>query len=147
MRPVRLVRIAAEAEGIRLRRMARRMAFRAAYGVLAAIFLCVALLVGHGALYLWLNRLVGPLHAALIVLAVDVVLVVIFGLLAANSSESQEERDARQVREQAREQLLRSTATFAVLPTLARLLGKRHVYGLTLAALTAQFFGLPTRRR
>lgn len=56
LRPLRLARIAAEAEGLRLRYVAQRTATRGIVGVIALIFVLAALGFFHIALWFWLRR-------------------------------------------------------------------------------------------
>ncbi|MBO0709920.1 MAG: hypothetical protein J2P47_01435, partial [Acetobacteraceae bacterium] len=86
MRTLRLARIAAEAEGLRLRRMARRRGIQVAEGVVAVTFLCFGLMAAHFAGFLALIKVVAPLAAALIVFGVDLLLTLIFALLAMRST-------------------------------------------------------------
>ncbi|MBV9653722.1 MAG: hypothetical protein JOZ42_04070, partial [Acetobacteraceae bacterium] len=65
MRPVRLARIAAEAETLRWRRIARRTAIRAVFAVLLLIFVISALAMLHLVGWLWAANHFGPVQAAL----------------------------------------------------------------------------------
>ena len=59
MRTLRLARIAAEAEGLRLRRMAQRTAIRLAIGLIALFFLFCAFAIFHVGVWFWLRDAVG----------------------------------------------------------------------------------------
>ena len=82
MRAVRLAKVAAQAEGLRLRRLVRRLAKRAAFGAVAAAFGLAALVLLHVLVFLALVDFAGMLGfwAALIVLGLDVVFAGLFGL-------------------------------------------------------------------
>ena len=64
MRTLRLARIAAQAEGLVLRRHLRRVIVQAILGAVAAIFLICALALAHFAGWLALVRVVAPVWAA-----------------------------------------------------------------------------------
>lgn len=110
-------------------------------GVVAAVFL-IGMLVGvHVAAALALVQYVPAWEAALIVAAVDLVVAIIFGLLAMRDTPSVVEREALQVRVAAQQQLLETAALTTLIGPLLRLVGTRKVYGLALAALTARYLG------
>ncbi len=103
MRPVRLVRIAAEAEGVRLRGLATRMVVRLVCAVIALVFVIAALTFGHIAAWYGLRQdlgfsfyqTTGALGGA------DLLIAAILGYYAARSTPSRIERDALEVRKQA----------------------------------------------
>jgi hypothetical protein len=136
MRVLRLARIAAEAEVLRLRRIAVRTGFRAAYGVLALIFVIAALCFLHVALWLFLTRHVGPVGGALIVVGVDLLVAVIFGALAARSGPDKIEQEAIQIRQTAIQQMKRSLTLMMMLVPVTRRLRQRGTVGKALASLT-----------
>jgi hypothetical protein len=121
MRPLRLARIAAEAEGLRLRYAAKRAATRAIIGVIALAFLLGAVTFCHFAIWFWLRRSWEPPSAALIMAGGDLVLALAFGLLAARSSPSQIEREALEVRKRALESATSGLAVSAIATQLLRL--------------------------
>jgi hypothetical protein len=139
MRALRLARIAAQAEGLVLRRHFRRVIVQAILGGVAAIFLICALALAHFAGWLALVRVVAPVWAALIVFGVDMVLGAILGLLAMRSTPDRIEREAIQVRDQAKQQLAIAAATASTFAPIARLLGLRHVSGLVIGALATRY--------
>ncbi len=140
MRTLRLARIAAEAEGLRLRAMVRRRANQAVLGVVAAVFAVCALALAHFAGWLALVMVVRPLYAALILLGIDVVSALILGFLASRSVPNAAELEATQVRDQAKHQLVVATATAAALGPIARALGLRGLPGLIVGALANRYF-------
>ncbi|MBV8400025.1 MAG: hypothetical protein JOZ58_25925 [Acetobacteraceae bacterium] len=136
MRVLRLARIAAEAEVLRLRRIAVRTGFRAAYGVLALVFVIAALCFLHVALWIFLVRFVGPVGAALIVVGVDLLIAVIFGALAARSAPDKIEQEAIQIRRTAVSQMKRSLTLMAAMVPVTRQLRRRGTVGKAIASLT-----------
>jgi uncharacterized membrane protein (DUF485 family) len=130
MRPVRLAGIVAEAEFLRLRRMARRMAIDAALVAIAVIFLLAALALGHVALYLTIAPRFGSLMSVVYLLAGDVVLAVVFAGLVVVNGPGRIERQALEVRQTARQQLAESLTTGALIASAARAVGARQAVGL-----------------
>jgi len=120
MRTLRLARIAAEAEGLRLRRQMQRTVIRAACGMVAMGFLAGAIAFAHVAAWLWLRLYWESLHAALILTGADFVLAVVLALLAARSSPGRVELEALAVRRQAIE---RAAGTLAFAALARQLLG------------------------
>lgn len=140
MRPVRLARTAAQAEGLRLQRLVRRHLLRVVYAVIALIFLVAALGVGHVVGWMLLRVRMTDLQALLVLLGGDALLLIVFGLLAAVSHPGAVEREALEVRRAATAQLGREVAAWATLRPLVRILPFRHLYTLVLAGLTARNF-------
>jgi hypothetical protein len=116
MRPFRLARIAAEAEGVRLRGMMSRIVSRAVYGLIALFFVLGAVVFAHIAA--WYEIRIGLdqsyLATAGILGGADLVLAVVLGLLAARSSPSRVEVEALEVRRKAIEGI-RSASTLSQL--------------------------------
>lgn len=139
MKTLRLARIAAEAEILRLRRIARRITFRAAYGVIALIFLFFVLCVAHVAGGLALAQHFGPVSSALIVLGVDLLIAVIFGAMAARSGRDRIEQEAVQVRRTALAQMSRTLTLMMLLTPITRRMRTRGLVGKAVAAVTDAF--------
>jgi hypothetical protein len=140
MRSLRLARIAAQAELLRLRRFTRRQVVRVILGAIALVFLLACLAALHVAGYFGLRRAdILPVYAALIVAGVDFLIAAVLGLLAARDTPDRVEREALQVRRSAQEQLIEAATMTAVIGPILRSLGTRKVYGLALAALTARY--------
>jgi hypothetical protein len=122
MRPVRLARIAAEAESVRWRAFGNRLITRLVFAVIALAFFIGALAVAHVAAWYWLRINMGLAFywAALIVGGFDLVAAVILLLLAGRSTPSRTEREALEVRQRAVAGLT-STLSLAqlVLPALS----------------------------
>jgi hypothetical protein len=105
MRPIRLARIAAEAEGVRLRGMATRIAIRAVFGIVALFFVLGTVVFVHVAAWFELVNGFGlsSVVAAAILGGVDLLIAIILGWLASRSSPSKVEIEAREVRRKALE--------------------------------------------
>jgi hypothetical protein len=103
MRPVRLARIAAEAEGVRLRGLATRIATRVVLAVVALVFIIGAIVFAHVAA--WYEIRAGLDQTFLITTGImggaDLLIAIILGLLASRSRPSRVEREALEVRRQA----------------------------------------------
>src|SRR5689334_8599314 len=119
MRPLRLARIAAEAEGIRLRSRARRAMVRVAHMILALGLLFAAAAFGHIAAWFWLRQRWEPQVVALVLAGADAVLAFLLVLLAARSTDSRVEREALAVRQRAMESI---AGTFAMSALAGQLL-------------------------
>ncbi len=144
MRTLDLGQAAAQAELLRLKRLARRNVIRAVFGMVAAVFLLGVLIMLHVVAYIALRPVLTPLQGAGALLAADLVLAVIFGLLASRDTPDPIEIEARTLREQALTEMKESLAIVALVGPLARMatrtFGAKGLYGMTLAALTAKFF-------
>jgi hypothetical protein len=116
MRVVNLGRIAAEAELLRVRQMLKRQGMRAAFGAVAAIFVLSVLTLANVAAWQVLRLYLDPIYATLILLGVNLVMAIVFGVLAMKSTPSRTEREALDVRKQALTQLQRSVAIGTLIP-------------------------------
>jgi hypothetical protein len=103
MRPVRLARIAAEAEGVRLRGLATRIATRVVLAVVALLFVIGAIVFAHVAAWYEIRTVLDQtfLVTAGIMGGADLIIAIILGLLASRSRPSRVEREALEVRRQA----------------------------------------------
>lgn len=125
-----------EAQGQVMQRQALRIARRIAYGVIAAVFGLFALISLHG--FMWAFALdvfhFSALGAAAVVLGIDVLLVIIFGLLAARHVPDVVEFEARVRRDRKfaefKQALAFSTLTGILLGPLGRFAGKKAAGGL-----------------
>ena len=86
MRSINLLRLAFDAELLRLRAMMARQGRRAAFAVIALIFTLVVLALAEATGWLALRHRVESIPATLILLGVNLVIAAIFGVLAARSS-------------------------------------------------------------
>jgi hypothetical protein len=120
MRTLRLARIAAEAEGLRLRHSIRRNVVRLTLALVAGGFLAGALVLCHVAGWFWLRQTWERPAAALIIAGADFVLAVFFALLAARSSPGRIEIEALAVRQRALDSATGSMAVSALVMQLLR---------------------------
>jgi hypothetical protein len=101
VRSVNLLKVAAEAELLRYRCMAARQGRRAAFGAIALLFVLAVLVLGEVATWLALYLRLAAIETTLILLGINLIIAISFGLLAVRSSPSRAEREALQVRRQA----------------------------------------------
>ena len=100
---VNLLKIAAEAEVLRYRCMAARQGRRAAFGAVALVFVLAVLVLGEVSAWFALYLRFAAIPTTLILLGINLIIAITFGLLAARSSPSRAEREALQVRQQSLE--------------------------------------------
>jgi hypothetical protein len=121
MRPFRLARIAAEAEGVRLRGLVSRVVTRAVLAIIALLFVLGAVVFAHVAAWYWLRINLNQtfLAAAGILGGGDLLVAVVLGFLASRSTPSRVELEALDVRRKAL-QAIGSTLSLAqlILPVL-----------------------------
>jgi hypothetical protein len=122
MHPLRLLRIALAAEGLHLRYLVRRTVARCVMGLFALLLLLAAVVFGHIAAWCWLNSLLAPQNAALVVGGADLLLAVILMALAGRASPGPAEREARAVRRRALEGVAQSVSVTSLLLRLIALL-------------------------
>ncbi len=142
MRTVDLGRTAAQAELVRLKRLLRRQAMRAVWGGVAVVFLIAVLVMLHVVAYFALvPALLSPLLGAVAVLVFDLVLLVIFGLMAKAGAPDRVEAEARIIRDEALVGMRQSVAVSALLSPVTRLIlrsrGGKSMWGMALATLAA----------
>jgi hypothetical protein len=125
MRATNLVKVAAQAEILRIQHMLKRQGIRAAFGVAAFIFILGALALANIVGWQLVRLYVDPIYASLIMLGVNLLIAMIFGLLAVGSSPSRHEREALAVRQQALREARSSLALGAVIPIAGTLLRSR----------------------
>lgn len=103
MRAYRLAHVAVEAEAIRWKSMAIRMATRVAFGLIAALFLLGVLIFVHIAAWSWLRGsfAFSAIGTAGILGGVDLLIAIILGVLAMRSSPSRSEQEALELRRRA----------------------------------------------
>jgi hypothetical protein len=144
MRLISLLRLAAQAESLRWRRMGRGYAIQAALGIGAAAFALMLLVMLHVAALIWLADGRSGVSAALIVAFADLVILAVLGWLAARHAEDPIAVEAERVRNDALRQVGDQTARVAMLAPLLRSQSAKK--GLVGAALTAAVVGLLARR-
>ena len=121
MRALRLARIAAEAEGLRCATAYNAPWCARSSALVALAFLFGALVFGHIAAWYWLRMSWDGPAAALILAGAELVLAVMFGLLAARSSPGRIEVEALAVRRRALESATSSLAFSALVTQLVPL--------------------------
>ena len=123
MRPLRLARIAAEAEGLRLRRMAQRTAIRLVLLLIACFWLFCAVAILHVGVWFLLRNDLGweTQTTGLAMAGFDFAIAMVLLILAALSSPGRTEREAREVRDRAWENASSSLRMSAMLLPALRL--------------------------
>jgi hypothetical protein len=122
IRSFRLAQIAVQAEGLRLRRLARRTAVRVGLVVVAAPFLLACFAFLETALWDWLSQNLRPEFAALITAGINFAIAGLLLLIAALSRDSQVEIEALRVRQRALEDATRQLTIAATVAPFIRLL-------------------------
>src|SRR6202051_2360256 len=115
MRTFRLARIAAEAEGLRLRQRAQRTAIRAAFGMIAMSVMLGTVIFIHIAAWYWIRASWERQYAALILAAADFVLAMVLAFVASRSSPGRVELEALAVRQRAVESAAGSIAVSSLM--------------------------------
>jgi|ERR1700722_8227948 hypothetical protein len=123
MRTLRLARIAAEAEGLRLRHRAQRALVAAILASIAFAFMLGALIFCHLAGWFYLRAHWEPPETALILAGADVLLALVLALVAARSTAttSRVELEALAVRKSALESISGTLAISALATQLLRI--------------------------
>ena len=113
------------------------------------VFLIAVLVMIHVVAFALLTTVLSPLWSTVAILAFDLVMALIFILLAARGAPDPLEVEARAIRDQAILEMRESLTIGAILNPVTRLAfraaGRRNLWGMTLAALTARF--LSSNRR
>lgn len=128
MRSANLVKIAAEAEVLRLRALIKRQVRRGTYGTIAATFAVAVLTLAEVAAWQGLRLKVEAIPATLILLGINLLIAAVFGLMAARSTPSRTEQEALRVRRQALDAARGSLAFATLVPTATHLLTARRRY-------------------
>ena len=123
MRSINLLKLALDAELLRLRAMVTRQGRRAAFGSIAFVFVLAVLALAEMAGWQGLRLRVEAIPATLILLGINLVITAVFGLLAARSSPGHAEREALRVRQQALDAARGSLLLTAGVPAATALLG------------------------
>ena len=128
MRPVRLARIAAQAEGVRLRGWLTRVVSRLFLAIVAFLFGLGAVVLGHIAAWYEIRTGLDQtfLAATGIVGGADLFVAVILGLLASRSSPSRVELEALDVRRKAVQGLTSTLSLTRLLIPILRLVINRR---------------------
>lgn len=123
MRSINLLKLALDAEILRLRAMVARQSRRAAFGSIALIFALAVLTLAEIAGWQGLRLSVEAIPTTLILLGINLVVAAVFGVLAARSSPGHAEQEALQVRQQALGAARGSLLLTAAVPAATTLLG------------------------
>jgi hypothetical protein len=126
VRSISLLRIAAEAERLHLRALMARQARRAVFGTIAAVFGVAVLALAEVVGWQGLRLKVEPILTTLILLGINLVVAVVFGVLTARSVPSHTEQEAMRVRQQALHAARGALAFTAAIPMASRLLRLRR---------------------
>ncbi|WP_160000644.1 hypothetical protein [Roseomonas sp. 18066] len=135
MRALRLATASLEAERVRLGLFSRRLAVRLAFAIVAVLFLCGAFAMLHVLAWLALERHVGPIGRAGLLLGADLLIALAFLAIAARDRPTTPEIEARILRDTA---LTQARASFGLLPLLG---------GVASSPLLGILFGFLRRRR
>lgn len=141
MRSLRLARLAAKAELLRLRQLLRRQAIRGLFALAAAVFLFAALACLHVAAALALAARMTPVQAVLILAAVDAVIAIVLLAVAARDRPGAVEREALAVRKAAVEQTVEAALVAAFVARLRRIRSLRDMFDVVAAAFAGWVFG------
>jgi hypothetical protein len=143
MRSLRLARVAADAEMLLLRRRVAGVQKRVIFGAVAAVFGVALLATLHALGYVALTQFaqLSRFVAVSIVAGVDLAFAALFGILASVTIKDSVAEEAIQLRDTSLAQMKTGFATTAMLLPAGRLLGRKHIYALVLAGLTARFLG------
>jgi hypothetical protein len=148
MRTVELAKVAASAEALRLRRIVRRQGLRAAFGAVAGVFAVAALVVLHLVGWHLLASVVTPVQASLILLGIDLVIAIAFGVLAMRDVPDIIEQEALAIRQQAVTDMKASLTMMGIIGGVAGIAlrstaqhGVRHGATSALTALATRLLG------
>jgi fatty acid desaturase len=147
VRLLSLARIAAEAEGVRLKALGKRQAMRGVFAAVASVFALLMLVMLEIAGFAFLEPLVGGGFAALIVAGVDLVLLAIFAALALRNTPGHAEREAARISRQARTQITDTLATYTLVAPAARAVAGSGMRGAVLSAIASQWFAGRRRKK
>jgi hypothetical protein len=123
VRSLNLLKLAFDAEILRLRAMLARQGRRAAFGAVATVFALAVLALAEVAGWQGLRLRVEAIAATFILLGINLVIAAIFGLFAVHSSPAHAELEALRVRQQALDAARGSLLLTAAVPATTRLLG------------------------
>jgi len=126
MRAVELAKVAAAAEALRLRRIARRQAMRAAFGAGAAVFAIAVFVLLHVVVYDLLLNALSPTVSSLILLGFDLIVAGALAFLAMRNTPDDVEREALEVRRQAVIEMKKSVTFMAIAGEVSALLIRRR---------------------
>lgn len=122
MRANKLIRVAAEAEILRIQHMLKRQGVRAAFGLVAVVFALGTLVFINVIGWQVLRQYVQPVYASLIMLGINLVIALVLAILAMRSSPSRTEREALVVHQQAIQEVQASLALTTLVPLAGTLI-------------------------
>ncbi|MGX9961710.1 phage holin family protein [Roseomonas sp. F4] len=141
MRLLSLARAAWQAEGLYLRRTSRGYAIQAGLGAVAAVFGLLMLVMVHIAGFAALVPSQGPVWSALIVAGFDLVVAVIFALVARRPPRDEVAEEALLIRKAAMRQMGDTATQMAILaPLLRSQTLKKGAFGAAITAALVAFF-------
>ena len=123
MRSINLLKLALDAEILRLRALLARQGRRAAFGAIALVFSLAVLALAEIAGWQGLRLRFAPIAATLILLGINLAIAAVCGFLAARSSPGHAEKEALRVRQQALDAARGSLVFTAAVPAATTLLG------------------------
>ena len=123
VRSINLLKLALDAEILRLRAMVARQSRRAAFGSIALVFALAVLALAEVAGWQGLRLCVEAIPTTLILLGINIAIAAVFGLLAARSSPGHAEQEALRIRQQALDAARGSLFFTAAVPAASALLG------------------------
>lgn len=123
MRSINLLKLAFDAEILRLRALLARQGRRAAFGAIASVFGLAVLGLVEIAGWQGLRLRFAPIPTTFILLGINLVIAAVFGFLAARSSPGHAEQEALRVRQQALDAARGSLLFTAAVPAATSLLG------------------------
>jgi hypothetical protein len=140
VRPLRLARVAAQAEALVVRRQVAGYARRAIWGALAAVFALGVLILAHIIAYLALRQYAQftSIPAAAIVLGVDLVITIIFAAMASGNAPDPIMEEAKRLRDQSLEQARQSLTLAAMIAPAARLAADTGLVRLLMRLFTGR---------
>jgi len=141
VRPLRLARVAAQAEILVVRRQMAGYARRAIWAAAAVLFAVGVLIMAHIIAYLALRQYAGlaAIPAVAIVLAADLVIAVIFAVLAAGSTPDPILDDAIRLRDQSLDQARQSLTLAALVAPLTRIAAETGLIRMLLRLVSRGF--------
>ena len=122
MRATNLVKVAAEAEFLRIQHMLKRQGIRAAFGLAAVVFAVAVLVMINVVIWQALCLYMQPVYASLCLLGINLAVALLFAFLAVRSSPSRIEREALALRQRAIQEIPASLTLGALVPIAGTLL-------------------------
>ena len=123
MRSINLLKLALDAEILRLRALQARQGRRAAFGAIALVFMLTVLALAEIAGWQGLRLRFASIQTTLILLGINLVITAVCGFLAAHSSPGHAEQEALRVRQKALDAARGSLLFTAAMPAATTLLG------------------------